>query len=142
MSELPTNPASCSRGRRSRLSLSFVIVVVLVTLDFLAPANIFSHLLMGPFPLLFLLLWLVLLLVVGCRGSCSGCSCSGSSCCNHFLAFLPFSLLAFALLVVLNDVDVLVDVADGLTRQVRVAVGEEVADHLSYFWPSMVWSHM
>ena len=57
-------------------------------------------------------------------------------------AFLSFSFLAFALLVVLDDVDVLVDVADGLTREVRVAVGKEVVNHLTYLWPSMMWVNL
>ena len=58
-------------------------------------------------------------------------------------AFLSFSLsfLAFALSVVLDD-DVLVDVADDLTWEARVAVGEEVVDHLLCFWPSMMWSRL
>ena len=54
---------------------------------------------------------------------------------------LSFSFLTFALLV-LDEVDVLVDVADGLTRERRVAVGQELVDHLTYFWPSMMWSNL
>ena len=57
-----------------------------------------------------------------------------------FLSFF-FSFLAFALFV-LDEVDVQVDVADALTREVHVAVGEEVVDHLSYFLPSMMWSNL
>ena len=41
-----------------------------------------------------------------------------------------------------DDVDVLVDVADSLTREVHVAVGKEVVDHLTYFWPSMMWTNL
>ena len=57
-----------------------------------------------------------------------------------FLSFF-FSLFACALLV-LDVVDVLVDVADGLTREVRVAVDKEVVHHLTYLWPSMMWSNL
>ena len=53
-----------------------------------------------------------------------------------FASFLTFTLF------VLDEVDVLVDVADGLTREAHVAVGEEVVEHLSYFWPSMMWSNL
>ena len=51
---------------------------------------------------------------------------------------LTFSFLAFAFHS--HDIDVLVDVADGLTREVRVAAGEEVVDHLTYFLPCMMWT--
>ena len=57
------------------------------------------------------------------------------------LLSFSFSFLALALFV-LDEVDVLVDVADGLTREVHVTVGEEVVDHLSYFLPSMMWSNL
>ena len=59
-----------------------------------------------------------------------------------FISFsFSFSFLAFALLV-LNEVDVLVDVADDLTREVHVAVGKEIVYHLTYFWPSMMWLNL
>ena len=42
-----------------------------------------------------------------------------------FLSFsFSFPFLAFAHLVVLDDADVLVDVANGLTREARVAAGK------------------
>ena len=58
-----------------------------------------------------------------------------------FFSFAFLSFLAFALLVVL-DADVLVDVPDGLPRKVHVAVGKEIVYHLTYFWPSMMWSNL
>ena len=59
-----------------------------------------------------------------------------------FLSFsFSFSILTFALLV-LDVIDVLVDVANGLTREVHVAVGKEVVHHLMYFWPTMMCSNL
>ena len=45
-----------------------------------------------------------------------------------FFASLSF---AFSFLAV-DVVEILVDVADGLTRKMRVVVREEVVDHLTY----------
>ena len=53
---------------------------------------------------------------------------------------LTSSFLSFASFLSFDVVDVLVDDADGLTWKVRVAVCEEVVDHLTYLRPSMMWS--
>ena len=58
---------------------------------------------------------------------------------SSFLSF-SFSLFAFAFLS--HDVDVLVDVPDGLTREVHVAVGKEVISHLKCFLPCMMWTNL
>ena len=71
--------------------------------------------------------------VVGCSSCGSGCSCICSSCCCTTVVALVFAFVSFSFpfltsaVLVLDELDVLVDVADGLTREVHVAVGEEVS---------------
>ena len=87
MSKLAASPTLRRRGRRGRLSLSFV---VLVALDVLALAGVVV--VRAPDGGLFLLIFLSEV-VTDCGSCCSGCSCSCSSyCCSPFL-FLSFLFL-------------------------------------------------
>ena len=57
------------------------------------------------------------------------------------LAFAFLFFLTFAFLVP-DEVSVLVNFADGLVREARVAVGKQVVYHLTCFWPSMMRSNL
>ena len=137
MSELATDPTFSSGCRRGRLPFSFVVVlvtllVVLALVVVVAPSGTF------PFCFSFLLrLMLLLLVVVAVVVVVVVVVVSFSF---TFLSS-PFSFLAIAR-VASDVVDVLVAVADGLTWEARVAVGEEVADHLTYLRPGMMWSNL
>ena len=143
MSELATDLTPCRRfvdvdfSFPLLFSSPFWMFLPLTLLLLLLLLLFLSELPMGsfPFPLLLRLMLLVVVAVVVVVVVVAVVV-------TFTITFLSFTLAFFALaLFTFEVVDVLVDVGDGLTREVHVAAGK-VVHHLTCFWPSVMWPNL